>query len=287
MIVRKMEVEDFEEIITLDMKCFNRPEKKKSERIWELYYFSKGYSFVGIEDEKIIAYIFTHLYGSTASIGPIGVLEEKRNCGFGKELLLKTIDYIKEIGIERVYLEVLPDKINNLVFYSRAGFKMDSLVIQLSLSVEDDYTQGEYLLGGEIDNNELEMFLKEIEMDNFGFSYALDLSRVLEQDSSKTVFIRKNGHIAGFLSAYFTGYDYIFGYLDKNVSDQEFLYLYKLVCSQNNKKSIPIRIGANDMKQECILLQKGILEKILIRMVFYCKSDKEVKHNQIIRSFIG
>lgn len=287
MIVQKMEVEDFEEIITLDMKCFNRPEKKKIERICELYYFSKGYSFVGIEDEKIIAYVFTHLYGSTASIGPIGVLEEKRNCGFGKELLLKTIDYIKKIGIEKVYLEVLPDKINNLAFYSKAGFKMDSQVIQMSLSVEDDNTQGEYLFGSQIDNNELENFLREIEMDNSDFSYALDLSRVLEQDSSKTVFIKKNGHIVGFLATYFAAYDYVFGYLDKNVTDQEFLCLYKLVCSQNNKKSIPIRINANDTRKECILLQNGILEKILIRMVFYCKTDKETKNNQIIRSFIG
>ena len=288
MFVRKMEVDDLEEIIILDMKCFKRPEKKKIERVSELFYLSKGYSYVGIENGKIIAYVFTHLFGSTASIGPIGVREEERNRGYGKELLSKTIDYIKDIGVERVYLEVLPDKIYNLAFYSKAGFKMDSQVIQMSLSVNDDYNiQADYLSGDQIDNNELKVFLDQIEHDNSGFSYALDILSALEQDPSKTVFIRKNGQILGFLCTYFAAYDYVFGYLDKNVSDQEFLGLYKMVCCQNNKETIPIRMCATDSRIEYLLSQKGLLEKLLIRMVFYCKPDKETKCNHIIRSFIG
>lgn len=288
MFVRKMEVDDLEEIIILDMKCFKRPEKKKIERVSELFYLSKGYSYVGLENGKIIAYVFTHLFGTTASIGPIGVLEEERNCGYGKELLSKTIDYIKDIGVERVYLEVLPDKIYNLAFYSKAGFKMDSQVIQMSLSVNDDYNiQADYLLGDQIDNNELKVFLNQIEHDNSGFSYALDILRALDQNPSKTVFIRKNGQIFGFLCTYFAAYDYVFGYLDKNVSDQEFLGLYKMVCCQNNKETIPIRMCTTDSRIGYLLSQKGLLEKLLIRMVFYCKPDNETKYNQIIRSFIG
>jgi ribosomal protein S18 acetylase RimI-like enzyme len=90
--------------------------------------------FVAIENDKVIGWCdilpkktigFTHV----ASLG-MGIISNFRNQGIGNQLLSKTISKVKEIGIEKVELDVFESNQNAIDFYLAFGFKKEGLKIK-------------------------------------------------------------------------------------------------------------------------------------------------------------
>ena len=57
-----------------------------------------GNSFVIEKDRKVIAYCFTHLWGSVGWIGPLSVLPSEQGQGYGKQIVCAAIETLKANG---------------------------------------------------------------------------------------------------------------------------------------------------------------------------------------------
>ncbi len=283
-----MKAEHLEELRKVDQKCFERAEKKTRERIEELFYLSHGGAFIGIDNGKIEAYIFTHPYGEVAFIGPIGVLQEERNQGCGSLLLTYAINYLIEYGIKEIYIEVLQNKTQNIGFYLKNGFIFDRPTIQLQYVVNKMDDTLVIKLGNSLDAQDIKSYLKEMAFKCNGFSYENDLLRIVERDPSSIAFcINEQGHFMGFLGYYQQMYDFVFGYLDADVSmKKNFDSLYRALCKRFNREYIPIRINTENYWMYTSIIKKSRVEKILERM-HYDNSQNLKMNNSIIRSYIG
>lgn len=136
--IRYMNEEDLEKVITIDKIVFekmtneNRTTKVKingrnidilSSYLEESY----GKSIIVEEDGQIVGYLFTHIWGENAWIGPLGVAPNFQNKGIAKLMLEKAIYEIRSINILNITLETMPEKTKNIGLYLKSGFNSHCL----------------------------------------------------------------------------------------------------------------------------------------------------------------
>lgn len=290
MTIEKMNYSDLNKIAELDKECFNRKEKKTKARIEELFIIGNDCSFVVKENDIIIAYLFTHVFGNIASIGPIGVSPNLQRQGIGRQLVNYTIEHLRNKGINKIYLEVLPDKLYNIGFYSRMGFRLVKPTIQYGTNNMTNPLSNryKYIDGNEIDKNELYELLKRISIVTKGVSFELDLSRVIENDPHQVLFIYDKAKIVGFLCYYEKMYDYVFGYIEQTVSVYEALYTFcNYIKKRTKRESLSLRINPSDLMLDCKTIKHLTVEKVLLRMELCEKLSDKGTPCGIIRSYIG
>jgi len=73
-------------------------------------------------DQQIIGKVHTHLSQGIGGIYGLGVLPEYRGKGYGKAILLKAIDKLKEANAGDIMLQVAVDNANALRLYQSCGF---------------------------------------------------------------------------------------------------------------------------------------------------------------------
>ena len=92
-------------------------------------------SFVIEVNGEMVAYAFSHLWGSVGWVGPLGVLPAEQCKGYGTEIVSRCVQYLKSAGAKTIGLETMPRSYKNLGFYCKLGFLPQQLCLDLTEQV--------------------------------------------------------------------------------------------------------------------------------------------------------
>ena len=94
--------------------------------------------FVYEEKNSIVAAVFSHVWGETGWLGPLGVVSRCQKRGFGTLLTRRSISFLKQAGCKIIGLETNPRSFRNLGFYSKLGFSSHFLTFDLLKRVQNN-----------------------------------------------------------------------------------------------------------------------------------------------------
>jgi putative acetyltransferase len=98
-----------------------------TDELYDLFSMEKSVYFVAEKEGKIIGgggiYPTPGLPADTCELVKMYLLPTARGKGLGKEIIEKNLQYAKEAGFKKVYLESMPELKKALKVYERAGFK--------------------------------------------------------------------------------------------------------------------------------------------------------------------
>ncbi len=92
--------------------------------------------FVLAEKSRIFAYCFSRLWGSVSWLGPLAVLPAEQGKGFGKEIVQTAIAHLQARGARVIGLELEASANKNFAFYTKLGFRFESLALDLIMDTE-------------------------------------------------------------------------------------------------------------------------------------------------------
>ena len=95
-------------------------------------------SFVVEKNGKIIAYCFGRIWGKIAWLGPVSVLPSEENQGYGKRIVLTSIEVLKSQGAKTIGLEMSAYSSRNLAFYSKLGFEPRQPVVDVIRKIPEE-----------------------------------------------------------------------------------------------------------------------------------------------------
>jgi GNAT superfamily N-acetyltransferase len=123
--IREMKAEDIEQVRQLDALAFSAYRKnirKSQDVLFSLISNPKG-CFV-VEEEKIVGYIFSHIWGKLAWIGTFGIDPKYQGRGIGKRLFETVLKYLNNQGCLIIGLETMADSAYNIGMYLKLGFHL-------------------------------------------------------------------------------------------------------------------------------------------------------------------
>lgn len=140
--VREMQNKDLQQINLILSKSFTQARLKEdfdSGRVplcrysfLEMYLAaSRDGAFVLQEENKIIAFCFTRLWGTIGWIGPLSVLPSEQGYGHGKKIVMTAIECLQKKGAKTIGLELSAESSKNLAFYTKLGFIPGKLTVDL------------------------------------------------------------------------------------------------------------------------------------------------------------
>ena len=121
-IVRPADERDLVKILRIEKECFSDP--------WSVNVFrgamSEPHSTVFVlvtPEDEIAGYAVVYVVLDEGSLDDIAVTEALRRQGGGGMLLRKALEYAREQGVKRFFLEVRESNEKALKMYEKAGFK--------------------------------------------------------------------------------------------------------------------------------------------------------------------
>jgi ribosomal-protein-alanine N-acetyltransferase len=140
--IRQATKEDISEIFKLEQECFGKD-------AWSEQNFkdvlSSGISGIFVyTDEKIIAYAVLTVIFDEAHLDNIAVCLERRRQGIGKQLVIYILDYLKNIGIKKITLEVRTSNTAAINLYKSLGFVTEGVRKRYYSDQEDAYIMWRY-----------------------------------------------------------------------------------------------------------------------------------------------
>ena len=120
--IRKMKVDDLDEVTYLEQILFSSPWTKE-DFIYEINTNPFGH-YVVIENEKqIVGYLGMWLMGDQSQITTIGVNQEMQGQGYGSQLMQYAIDLTCQRKYHNINLEVRVSNMGAIHLYEKYGFK--------------------------------------------------------------------------------------------------------------------------------------------------------------------
>ena len=137
---RVMTIDDYEKVYNLWMSCknmgFNNLDDSK-EGIERFLKRNPKTSFVAEESEQIVGIILSGHDGRRGYIYHMSVAEDYRNQGIAKKLLKKSLDALKEEGINKVALLVFNKNDIGNSFWESQGFTIRNDVTYRNMVLTD------------------------------------------------------------------------------------------------------------------------------------------------------
>ncbi len=97
--------------------------------------------FVATESHQVVAAVFGHCWGKFGWIGPLAVSPTYQGRGIGKHMLRKAVEALKNCGCLYIGLETHPANIKNINFYTRLGFIIGPLTVDIFVKKSSIGTQ--------------------------------------------------------------------------------------------------------------------------------------------------
>jgi ribosomal protein S18 acetylase RimI-like enzyme len=161
--IRRMTPTDIEVVIQLDMLAFaaylrqtgyNGPVHPRTHgNVLACLNLSPTGCFVA-EADKLIGYIFTHIWGTTGWIGTFGVHPDCQGQGVGQSLLDVAVEHLQEASCMTIGLETMSDSPYNVGFYSRFGFLLTFPTVLLVKETGPVSTASPYTMLGQLEIEE-------------------------------------------------------------------------------------------------------------------------------------
>lgn len=117
----KMNDQHLQQMVKIDQIAFKRDEARIVENLKALMLSDPEGCFVLLDEDQTVGYSYCKTMGSEGYLGPVGLLSEYQNAGYGRKLISKSLDYLKS-NCEVIGLEVLPEKGDNIGLYNKMGF---------------------------------------------------------------------------------------------------------------------------------------------------------------------
>jgi ribosomal-protein-alanine acetyltransferase len=116
---KNLTYKQFDELKAAFYECF--PEKPENEL--KSYFKNPLYHIDFIEiDDELASFVICHILAPEAEIMQIGTIKKFQGSGFASKILKQTIDNLKELKIEKIFLEVSENNIAAISIYSKLGF---------------------------------------------------------------------------------------------------------------------------------------------------------------------
>ncbi len=80
---------------------------------------------------RVIGFVFTHLWGEVGWMGPLAVLPDYQGRGYGKALVENAVQCLIDRGVRTLGLETMPRNYRNIDFYTRMHFHPQYLTVDL------------------------------------------------------------------------------------------------------------------------------------------------------------
>jgi len=104
------------------------PQNDPVEDIQRKIAFQPELFFVALLNGKVIGSVMAGYEGHRGWLNYLAVLPEHQRHGYGRRLVEKTVDELKELGCLKVNLQVRKSNISAVKFYENIGFKDDDVV---------------------------------------------------------------------------------------------------------------------------------------------------------------
>lgn len=108
-------------LVEVDQIAFRREEARSQENLEALWLSDPEGCFVLLDGDSVVGYSYCKTMGSEGYLGPVGLLPEFQDSGYGKNLITRSLDYLKLHCIV-IGLEVYPELGDNLGIYYKMGF---------------------------------------------------------------------------------------------------------------------------------------------------------------------
>lgn len=146
--MRNMRLVDLRQVNLVLSKAFTHALQnngKLNERIplsrpefLEMYLDANPEGCFVIEDRgKVLAYCFSRLWGKVGWIGPLSVLPSEQGKGYGKQIVLAAVNYLKRRKTITIGLEMSAESSKNLEFYVKLGFVPQETTVDLIKSISN------------------------------------------------------------------------------------------------------------------------------------------------------
>ena len=120
-IIRALQDGDVENLLALDRACFVDP---WTQEMWRGELARADARILVLErDGKIVGFAITTVLFEDAELPKIAVAPSERGLGFGKQLLVALEQTAKELGAERMFLEVRVGNTAARKLYERNGYE--------------------------------------------------------------------------------------------------------------------------------------------------------------------
>lgn len=127
--IRKMTMEDLDEVIAIEQSLFTSP-WGKNHFAYELTQNPFAINLVGELDSKIVSVGCLWAIFERAEITTIGVSKEYQHQGLGELMLLRMMDEAKLAGCSSIFLDVRVSNVPAIRLYQRLGFSVFHTVKQ-------------------------------------------------------------------------------------------------------------------------------------------------------------
>jgi ribosomal-protein-alanine N-acetyltransferase len=122
MIIRKMTIEDIEQVIAIDRVSFSLPWPERSFR-FDLTDNPASRCWVAEIDGKVVGMIVAWLIVDEVHVATIATHPDFRRRGVAKKLLAHTLQYLKEEGAQSSFLEVRASNFAAQEMYRKFGYE--------------------------------------------------------------------------------------------------------------------------------------------------------------------
>lgn len=121
MIIRRMTIDDVDDVYAIDQACFARP-WPKSSYVNEMANNHCARYLVGVVNGKTIGFAGGWVILDESQVTNIAILEEYRGHGFGKDLTRALLQYFSNLGAAYTTLEVRESNMRARHVYETLGF---------------------------------------------------------------------------------------------------------------------------------------------------------------------
>jgi len=288
--IRLMTEIDLENIAGIDAVCFSRKRMRSMENLKCIYHNFPDGCFVATEGDNIIGYVFSHVFGKTGFIGPLGVPEEYRGKKISQAYIKKSIEALQRHGCTAIGLETRPEWPNNIGLYYKMGFTPTFLTVTGTFSEELTYSSSNILDGANIEPDAIELFDKQFEKHNIGYSFINDINFTLKHNPDKILFYVKSKSIMGFLAFDTDIYPFVWGIIHPMNDTSIFTDLLFSLKEKIDAPDIKIRINARYTSLQDLIRNGYKVEDVSVRMMLNGHEGDFIKHNNnslVIRSWIS
>ncbi len=150
--LRLMQLDDLPGVNLLLVRAFSaarqlagwrRPELPLCRMEFLRYYLqeSPACNWVAVEGGQILGAVFGHAAGPAGWIGPLAVLPERQNQGFGGALLRHAEEALRAAGCRLIGLETDAESLHNIAFYGRLGFTPGPMQLDLVRGIDSGWLE--------------------------------------------------------------------------------------------------------------------------------------------------
>jgi len=152
------------------------------------------------EKNEIVAFNMVHRSGVEGWMGPLAVRTEQQGVGAGAEIVRRGIEWLKIHGATTIGLETMPRTMDNIGFYSGAGFAPGRLT--LTLTLDATYADKPAPLLGRLSPSDKDDAIAEcralVQSLLPGYDHTREIQLTDELALGDTMLLMKGGAIRGF-----------------------------------------------------------------------------------------